>query len=78
MSSETIGSSLAEDAVVKFFLESEEVMKLAVVKTEKTLGVCKKCAGLNNFLRITFKMPDGQMVALEICITCLLSLLDEA
>jgi hypothetical protein len=55
-----------------------EVMKLALVKTDKTLGVCKKCTGLGQFLRIVFKMSNGEMVALEICVTCLLSLLDEA
>ena len=53
-------------------------MKLALVKTDKTLGVCKKCTGLGQFLRIVFKMSNGEMVALEICVTCLLSLLDEA
>jgi hypothetical protein len=53
-------------------------MKLTLVSTDKTLGVCKKCTHISQFLRIVFKLPSDEKVSLELCITCLLSLLDEA
>jgi hypothetical protein len=53
-------------------------MKLTLLGVEKTMGVCKKCTHISQFLRILFKLPDGQKVVLELCTTCLLSLLDEA
>jgi len=53
-------------------------MKLTFLSADKTLGVCKKCTNINQFLRFIFRLPSGEKVVLEICITCLLSLLDEA
>lgn len=53
-------------------------MKAALVNVEKSTAVCKQCGHLTTFFKFVFRLPDKQVVQLEICSVCILNLFDTA